>query len=63
MDDEVFCVFVITVGILTLSMPAVAQTMVAVFATAIVVATHISRQAAQDHEPADSDCHEVPGAS
>jgi hypothetical protein len=63
MDDEGFCVFVITVCILTLAMPAVAQTMFAMFATAIVVATLMSRRAPRDLGPAASDRHEVPGPS
>ena len=63
MDDEVFCVFVTTVCIATLAMPAVVQTMFAVFAAAIVVATHLSRGPGHDLvEPADPDRHEVPGA-
>lgn len=62
MDDEVFCVFVVTLCILTLLMPAVAQTMFAVFGAAIVVATYMGRRAGPNLEPADHDRHEVPGA-
>lgn len=61
MDDEVFCVFVITVCVLTLAMPAVAQTIFAVFGITIVVATHVSRRAGDHLEPAGPDRHEVPG--
>jgi hypothetical protein len=61
MADEVFCVFVITACVVTLAMPAVAQTMFAVFGIAIVVATRVSRRAGHDLEPADPDRHEVPG--
>jgi hypothetical protein len=49
------------VCVLTLAMPAVAQTMFAVFGIAIVVATHVSRRAGDHLEPVDPDRHEVPG--
>jgi len=61
MDDEGSCVFVITLCILTLALPAVAQTMFAVFGAAIVVATYIGRRARPDLELAASDRREVPG--
>jgi hypothetical protein len=61
MDDEVFCVFVITVCLVTLAMPAAAQSVFALFATAIVIATLVCRNNDHGVERPDRSNHEVPG--
>jgi hypothetical protein len=61
MGDEGFCLFIIIVCVATLAMPAVVQTMFAVFATFIVLATNMSRLRAEDVERTNRDHHEVSG--
>jgi uncharacterized membrane protein HdeD (DUF308 family) len=42
MNDDVFCLFVIVAGVVTLAVPTVAQTMLAVFTGVLVVAGYLS---------------------